>query len=107
MTESHRIHTLAEGRAAIEATAETAVCLESPVAAAGFQGIAWWQELLACLAEEFPDKRICGVLDCGSAPGHALAALRAGISCVRVQAPPEALASLRAIADSLNATLKA
>ena len=107
MTESHRIHSLAEGRAAIKATAETAVCLESPAAAAGFQGIAWWQALLASLAEEFPDRRITGVLDCGNAPGHALAALRAGLGCVRVQAPPEALTSLTHIAKALNATLKA
>lgn len=107
MTESHRIHSLAEGRATIRATAEADVCLESPAAAAGFQGIGWWQALLACLAEEFPDRRISGVLDCGSAPGHALAALRAGVGCVRVHAPPEVLASLKAIADGLGATLKA
>ena len=107
MTEFHRIHSLAEGRAAILATAEAEVCLESPAAAAGFQGIGWWQALLASLAEEFPDRQVTGVLDCGSAPGHALAALRAGVNCVRVQAPPEAIASLRAIAAGLNATLTA
>ena len=106
VTEFCRVHSLAEARTAILAAADEAVWLESPAAAAGFQGIGWWQALLSALAEEFPDQRISGVLDCGSAPGHALAALRAGVTCVRVQgAPPEVLASLEQIAASLGATI--
>jgi hypothetical protein len=106
MTGSRRIHSLAEARAIILAAADKVVWLESPVAAAGNLGIGWWQALLARLAEEFPERSITGALDCGSAPGHALAALRAGVSCVRVQAPPEALASLEQIAARLGATIK-
>ena len=105
MTEPRRVHSLADARAAILAMENTSVRLESPAAAAGTLGIGWWQALLARLAEEFPERKIEGVLDCGSAPGHALAALRAGVSCVRVQASPEALAALEQIAARLGATV--
>ena len=105
MTIPRRVHSLAEARAAILAAENRTVWLESPMAAAGNLGIGWWQALLTTLAEEFPERRIEAVLDCGSAPGHALAALRAGVSCVRVQALPEVRAALEQIAASLGATI--
>jgi len=104
MTEPRRVQSLAEARAVLAAAGEAgeAVVLESPPAAAGHQGIGWWRALLAGLAAEFPDRKIEAVLDCGSAPGHALEALRAGVKAVRLDAPAETLAALDQIAAALG-----
>ena len=98
------VHGLAEARAVLTAAmaeGET-VMLESPEAAAGYQGIGWWRALLAALAEEFPHHDIAAVLDCGTAPGHALEALRAGVATVRLDAAAETLAALDQIAAALG-----
>ncbi len=104
MTEPCRVHSLAEARAVVtaaKANGETAM-LESPPAAAGYQGIGWWRALVAALVEEFPDQAIDAVLDCGSAPGHALEALRADVKTVRLDADAETLAALDQIAAALG-----
>ncbi|MDO8608631.1 MAG: hypothetical protein Q7R40_19030 [Phaeospirillum sp.] len=101
MTTPHRVHSLTEARAVLAATAG-AVTLESPAAAAGYQGIGWWRALVAALADEFSDREIVAVLDCGTAPGHALEALRAGVKAVRLDAPAETLAAVKEIAAALG-----
>lgn len=79
------VHSLDQARAALaDANADQPVSLVSPPGAAGFQGIGWWRALTRALAEEFPDHTIEAALDCGDAPGLALAALRAGVPLVRV-----------------------
>lgn len=72
--------------------------LESPPGAAGWQGIGWWRELVALARAEAPDLDIAAVLDCGAAPGLALAALKAGCGRVRVVADGAALEALLALA---------
>ncbi len=88
------VASLEEARAALAAGA---TMLESPPGAAGHHGIGWWREVLAVLAAEFG--RFDSVLDCGPFPGLALAAIRDGIPCIRVDAAPETVAKIRAIAD--------
>lgn len=99
-----RIHSLEHGRAALEAAREAArpLVLESPAGAALWQGTGWWQALLAALAAEFPGVAFGAVLDCADSPGAALAALRAGVPRVRVEAAPEVLAKLAAIAGQVG-----
>ncbi|TAN64386.1 MAG: hypothetical protein EPN20_08430 [Magnetospirillum sp.] len=107
MTNPHVVHSLAEARAVMAARdVGEAVTLESPPAAAGYHGIGWWRALVTALTEEFPDREIKAVLDCGSAPGHALAALRAGVKSVRIDAPAETLAALTEIAAALGAAIQ-
>ncbi|CAA7615134.1 hypothetical protein [Magnetospirillum sp. UT-4] len=101
-----RIHGLEDARRALAAAAGAPVILDSPPGAAGLHGIGWWQALLRRLDEEFPGAPFEAVLDCGAAPGLALAALAAGIGAVRVATGPEALARLRAVAAETGARVE-
>lgn len=79
------IHSLDQARAILAAAdMDRPVGLQSPPGAAGFHGIGWWLALTRALAEEFPDRAVEAILDCGDAPGLVLAALRAGVPLVRV-----------------------
>ncbi len=79
------IHSLEQARAVLAAAhIGRPVRLESSPGAAGQHGVGWWQALTRIVAAEFPGHAIEAVLDCGDAPGLALAALRAGVPLVRV-----------------------
>lgn len=91
------IHDLEQGRAALAAASGRPVELVSPPGAALFHGVGWWKALAAILRAEFPDASFTARLDCGPAPGLALAALRVGVTHVAVDAPPDVLARLRAM----------
>jgi hypothetical protein len=54
------------------------VTLLSGEAAAGYAGCLWWRELVAAARAAHPATAALDVLDCGAAPGHAMAALRVG-----------------------------
>ncbi|CCG41292.1 hypothetical protein [Magnetospirillum molischianum] len=98
------VGSLAEARAAL-ATARVvgwALCLESPAAAAGWHGIGWWHGVVEQIIAEADDVRVEAVLDCGTAPGLALAALRAGCRAVRLESGPAATAAVTAIAAELG-----
>lgn len=94
-----RVTSLGDARAALAGGATLLV------GEAGFAGIGWWREVLNILESEHPG--VDAVLDCGPAPGLALAALRAGIRRVAVRAEPDVLAKLQAIAKVLGATVEA
>jgi hypothetical protein len=96
------VHSLDHARAVLVATQGRPVGLDSPPATPGWQGIGWWRELLRQVGDDFPDAIIDAVLDCGDAPGHVLAALRAGIRTVRVDAPAEVIDKLRAMGAELR-----
>ena len=100
-----RIHRLDHARAALIAARAVGaeVILVSPAGAAGWHGIGWWRCLERRIAEEFG--AVTTVLDCADAPGHALAALRAGCRAVGIVAPKPTLARLDAIAQSLGGRL--
>lgn len=97
-----RIHSLAQARAAVAAAAECGVpvVLDSPPGAAAYWGPALFLAILEKAGAE------SGVLDCGDAPGHALAALRAGVPAVRLAARPEATAAVAAIAAASGAQVE-
>jgi len=102
------VHSLDQARAVLEQARRDAatVILESPRGAAGWQGIGWWREILRRLTAEFPEIAFDAVLDCADCPGLALAALRAGITAVRLEAPAEVLAAIADIAGQLDARVE-
>jgi hypothetical protein len=101
------VHSLAHARAALAAAEEAGVrvTLESPAAAALYLGIGWWRELLRALATGQGAHRYDSILDCGTAPGAALAAVRDGIPAVRVAVDNDMLERLSAIAAPLGGTV--
>lgn len=70
------MHGLAQARAALR-PGFPVVLLSAP-AAAGYAGCLWWRELVAAARAAHPATPALDVLDCGAAPGHAMAALRVG-----------------------------
>ncbi len=103
------VHSLEQARTTLAAAdVDRPVRLQSPPGAAGQHGIGWWQALTRALAAEFHDLEIEAVLDCGDAPGLALAALRAGIPVVRVSGLPDDVRDrLADIAGQMGARLVA
>ena len=99
-----RVATLDQARAALaEARAGTSVTLLSPPAAALSLGVGWWRALERALRHDFPETTFEAVLDCGPAPGHALEAIRAGVTVVMLDAPPNVLEAVAEIAAASGA----
>lgn len=100
------VRSLDEARAALAAADGEPCRLHSPPGAAGQHGVGWWLALVRILGEEFPGRPFEAVLDCGDAPGLALAAIRAGVPLVRVEGiTPEARAGLADIAGQAGTVL--
>ena len=101
------IHSLEHARAALTAAVQlrVAVTLWSAEGAAGNAGPLWFVELIKVAEEEFPSSKFAAVLDCGDAPGYALAALRAGCRSIRFRGKPAVAAKIRAIARQYGAVL--
>ncbi len=76
------VHTLPQAKAAAQAGAEAgrALLLHSAANAAATLGAEGWLALLQAVRSDHPDAQILeGFLDCGRAPGLAMAALRIGL----------------------------
>lgn len=100
-------HGIEHARAACRAASAFGVAVEirSAPGAAGVMGPAWFHAMIGELRGEFPDVAVAGVLDCGAAAGHALAALRQGIGVIRFTGRGRARARLASIADAHGAVL--
>jgi hypothetical protein len=94
------VHDLAQLRAAFAAASELGapVTVVSAPGAALSLGVGYFAAMISTARGEFPGVAAAAVLDCGDAPGLALAALRHGIGGVRVKAPRAALARIADIA---------
>ncbi len=89
-----------------EATAAGAdVELWSPPDAAGTLGVGYWAALDRAVAGIAEPGRAMTVLDCGDAPGFALAALREGLRTVHVTVRGDVRGKLAAIAEACGAAL--
>ena len=102
------IHSLDQARTALASAGDdgTELILESPAGAAGHQGIGWWLALLRLLKAEFPKVAFESVLDCGDAPGLALASINAGVPSARISGiSADVRASLEAIAAQAGTRL--
>ena len=70
------VHGLFDARSALR-PGFPVVLLSAP-GAASYAGCLWWRELVAAARGLHPATPALDVLDCGAAPGHAMAALRVG-----------------------------
>src|SRR5688572_16450096 len=62
--------------------------------AASFQGAGYLAALQERARREFPDVAFTLVVDCGDAPGHALACLRAGVKTISMRETNEKIADI-------------
>ena len=65
----------------------------------GSIGPAWFKGIIDIIRNDFPDLRVIGVLDCGKAAGHSLAALREGVDCIYTSTRPSVTKKIKMIAD--------
>ncbi|MGB8182945.1 MAG: hypothetical protein WCF13_11295 [Stellaceae bacterium] len=102
------VHSLTDACAALAAAASVGceVTLTSAAAAGGYAGPAWFKALTEEAMRTVPDARCDTVLDCGAAPGIALAALQLGLKHLRFTGNAEARRHLQAIAVQLDATIE-
>ncbi len=72
------IHAIEHARTALAVAAELGIPLTliSGPGAGSYGGVAWFGEMVATAADEFPAVALTAILDCGEAPGHVLAAIR-------------------------------
>ena len=108
MTRAVIVHSLEHARAAVAAAAELRVPVElvSAGAAAGFAGPMWFLEVVRAARADYPQVPVTAVLDCGEAPGYALAALRAGCRAIRFQSRAAVVSKIAAIAKQQGAVLR-
>jgi hypothetical protein len=100
------IHGWAEAQAALAAARERLTLVSAP-GAGGHAGAAWFAALAAQGAAAFPAVAQRWVLDCADAPGHVLAALRAGVRGVVFTGAPDLRERLASVAAACGAELLA
>ncbi len=72
----------------------TAPTLITPQRAASFYGAGYFGALQDKARAEFPDVAFRLIVDCGDAPGHALACLRAGVKLISMEPFNEKVADI-------------
>ena len=72
----------------------TSPTLVTPEDAASFYGAGYLAALQDRAWQEFPDVAFTLVVDCGDAPGHALACLRAGVKLISMDTMNEKIADI-------------
>lgn len=101
------VHTAAQAMAALASLPPSGpgVLLLSPPGAAGSMGAAWFLALVEAAAAAHPARPYRAVLDCADAPGHALAALRAGARTLVLDPACPAFARVATAAEEVGAEL--
>ena len=95
------VHGLEQARAVLR-PGLPATLLSAPGAAlAG--GCLWWRELVTAARAEFPATACSDILDCGDAPGRAMAALRIGQEVLILAPDSPAFPAVRAAGATLGA----
>ncbi len=86
------IHSLEQARATLQAAhdLDTVPILLSPRGFAASMGAAVFQAMIDQASVDIPDVTFRAALDCADAPGHAMAALRAGVKAIVLEAHVEA-----------------
>ena len=93
-----KLHGAARPYGRVARALDVAVELRSQPGAAATMGPLWFQQMMAEVEAEFSDLSIDGILDCGDAPGYALAALRQGLKHIRLSASRATLRKIEEIA---------
>jgi hypothetical protein len=68
--------------------------LVTPEDAAALYGAGYLAALQERARKEFPDVAFTLIVDCGDAPGYALACLRAGVRCISLREPNDKIADI-------------
>ena len=68
--------------------------LVTPEDAASFYGAGYLAALQDRARQEFPDVAFTLIVDCGNAPGYALACLRAGVKTISMDPPNDKIADI-------------
>ncbi|HTN09901.1 MAG TPA: hypothetical protein VL154_02915 [Acetobacteraceae bacterium] len=97
------VHGLDQARLAL-ALGRPLVLVSAP-AAAGYAGCLWWRALADLAAAEAPGLVAADVLDCGDAPGWAMAALRVRCHMLVLDPACPAWARVAAAAAGIGATV--
>jgi len=102
------VHSFADARAALAAAAALGrdVTLTSAAGAGAYAGPGWFKALTDEAMRAVPTAHCDTVLDCGAAPGFALAALQIGLKRVRFIGGDEACRRLQAIAAKFDAAIE-
>jgi hypothetical protein len=72
----------------------TSPILITPEGAASFYGAGYLGALQARAEKDFPDVDFELIVDCGDAPGHALACLRSGVKRISMSEPNDKIADI-------------
>jgi hypothetical protein len=72
----------------------TSPVLVTPEGAASFYGAGYLGALQERAETEFPDVAFELIVDCGDAPGHALACLRSGVKRISMSEPNDKIADI-------------
>jgi hypothetical protein len=101
------VHSLGHALAALAAAEGlgVSVTLASAPGAAAYLGAGYFQSMVEGARDAYPGAAFGAVLDCGAAPGLALAALRQGLPAVCLRAPAKTLAKVAEIAAAHGALL--
>ena len=101
------VHSLDHARTALAVATEMGVpvTLASAPGAAAYLGPAWFRELTAIAAQEYPQVRLLAILDCGDQAGHVLAALSCGVRSVRFTGRKAIAVKLAEIAEAQGGEL--
>lgn len=101
------VHGIGHARAALGVAGSVAkgLVLESAAGGGAMWGGGAWAAMEKTLRAEFPDAEFLFVLDCADDWGTALAALRAGVTAIRVAGPESVRGKIRAIAQAQGARL--
>ena len=94
------VHSVAEAKAAL--APGVPVLLLSMESAAGSVGPAWWREVVAAARLAYPATDAAALLDCGDTPGHAMAALAAGVTELSFHGSAKARQKLREMGADLR-----
>lgn len=101
------VHSLGDATAACAAAADAGrvVTLLSARGAAAILGPAAFHTMIRDARRIVPAADVSAVLDCGTDPGHALAAFRAGVETVCLDVPPDAWERVVDIAGQYGGTV--
>lgn len=100
-----RVANLAEATAALQARPSGELVLWSPENAAEIHGVLWFVELQRAVGNEFPDRDIVIVLDCGGRGDLAIEALRLGLKAIALKASDNVTAKVADVATACGARL--
>ncbi len=100
------VHDAAGAAMALSLAGSRGVLLLSAAGAAGSLGVAWFLAILDAARAARPDVPHIAVLDCGDAPGHALAALRAGLRDLVLAPEAQAFAQIMAAAQEVGGRIR-